>query len=146
MIREEHAIECDMDEDCTCGGISRPWIPCNNCDEMWCTKHEKHAFECECEDMAIGEEMSDNIREIIESGQAPGLIIRHPAGQSRYVSTLARYPGDPNANVSSVTEAERKAEAQGKKLINIDDVDPGNRKTKVKDPSFKEMLSKTLTE
>ncbi len=91
-------------------------------------------------------DVSDNIREIIESGQAPGLIVRHPAGQSKYISSLARYPGDPNANVSSITEAERKAEAQGKKLINVEDVDPGNRTKKVKDPSFKELLSKTLTE
>jgi len=24
------------------------WIPCDNCEEYWCTIHEKHAFECDC--------------------------------------------------------------------------------------------------
>lgn len=27
----------------------RPWIDCPcECGNMWCTKHEKHAFECDC--------------------------------------------------------------------------------------------------
>jgi len=113
---------------------------------MWCTEHLVHAFECECPEVGASEEMSDNMREIIESRQAPGLIIKHPAGQTKYISSLARYPGDPHANVSSVTEAERKARAQGKEIISIDDVSPSNRKPKAEDPSFSSILQKVLTE
>jgi len=143
---EKHATDCDMDDDCTCEAGRRPWVQCNNCDEMWCTKHQKHAFECECPEMVIGEEMSPNIKEIIESGQAPGLIIRHPAGETKYISSLAKYPGDPRANVSSMMEATRKAEAQGKKIIRAEDIDPGTRKARAPDPSFKGILSKVITE
>ena len=24
------------------------WVPCNCCDNFWCTSHKKHAHECEC--------------------------------------------------------------------------------------------------
>ena len=24
------------------------WVPCPDCDEFWCTIHEKHTFECAC--------------------------------------------------------------------------------------------------
>ena len=113
---------------------------------MWCNEHRKHAFECECPEVGVSEEMSDNIREIIESGQAPGLIIKHPAGQTKYISSLARYPNDPRANVTSMAEARRKAAQQGKEIISIDDVSPSNRKPKAEDPSFGSILSKVITE
>ena len=70
----------------------------------------------------------DKIQEMIEARQAPGAIIRHPAGETRYISSLAKFPNDPRANVTSMAEAERKAEAQGKTIRNVEDVLPGIRR------------------
>jgi len=70
----------------------------------------------------------DKIREMIEARQAPGAIIRHPAGESRYISSLAKFPNDPRANVTSMTEAHRKAAAQGKEIKKAEDLVPGKRK------------------
>jgi len=63
----------------------------------------------------------DKIKEMIEARQAPGAIIRHPAGETRYISTLARYPDDPRANVTSMAEARRKAAQQGKEILTVDE-------------------------
>jgi len=27
---------------------SEMWVPCDNCEEFWCTVHLKHAWECPC--------------------------------------------------------------------------------------------------
>tara|TARA_R110000824_G_scaffold246105_1_gene435190 strand:- start:23956 stop:24225 length:270 start_codon:yes stop_codon:yes gene_type:complete len=70
----------------------------------------------------------DKIQEMIEARQAPGAIIRHPAGETRYISSLAKFPNDPRANVSSMTEAHRKAEAQGKTIGKVEDLLPGSRR------------------
>jgi len=70
----------------------------------------------------------DKIKEMIEARQAPGAIVRHPAGETRYISSLAKYPNDPRANVTSMAEAHRKAAAQGKEIKNVEDVVPGQRK------------------
>lgn len=69
----------------------------------------------------------DKIKEMIEARQAPGAIIRHPAGETRYISTLARYPDDPRANVTCMAEAHRKAAEDGKEIKNVEDVIPRTR-------------------
>lgn len=32
----------------------RPWVPCPNCENKWCLKHEMHAYDCPCP--AVGED------------------------------------------------------------------------------------------
>ena len=83
----------------------------------------------------------DKIREMIEAKQAPGAIIRHPAGETRYISTLARYPDAPRANVTCMAEAHRKAAADGKVIQNVEDVVPGTRKEH-RSESFSETFDK----
>ena len=83
--------------------------------------------------------MSDKIREIIESRTAPGILVRHPAGEQRYISTLARYPGDKEAYVTSISEAKRKAKAQGKEIKNVEDVSPVEKK---ESPTFAETFNR----
>ena len=70
----------------------------------------------------------DKIKEMIEARQAPGLIISHPAGETRYISSLARYPDDPRAKVTCLTEARRKAAEDGKEIKKVEDITPGTRK------------------
>jgi hypothetical protein len=86
----------------------------------------------------------DKIKEMIEARQAPGAIIRHPAGETRYISTLARYPNDPRANVTSMTEATRKAEQQGKEILTVDEALTSRKE--VKQESFSEVFDKKWKE
>ena len=86
----------------------------------------------------------DKIKEMIEARQAPGAIIRHPAGQTKYISTLARYPDDPRANVTSMTEAHRKAAQQGKEILTVDQALDARKE--VKQQSFSDTFKKQWKE
>ena len=26
----------------------RLWIPCDMCDDFWCTRHQQHVYDCKC--------------------------------------------------------------------------------------------------
>jgi len=86
----------------------------------------------------------DKIKEMIEARQAPGAIIRHPACQTRYISTLARYPDDPRANVTSMAEARRKAAQQGKEILTVDQALDARKE--VKQESFGKVFDKKWKE
>ncbi len=32
------------------------WIPCDGCEDYWCTLHEKHAHDCACPALHLTEE------------------------------------------------------------------------------------------
>ncbi len=40
--------ECGNGEGMPLALLSPPWVGCHNCENMWCTLHAKHAFECSC--------------------------------------------------------------------------------------------------
>ena len=86
----------------------------------------------------------DKIKEMIEARQAPGAIIRHPAHETRYISTLARYPDDPRANVTSMAEARRKAAQQGKEILTVDEALASRKE--VQQESFSEVFDKKWKE
>tara|TARA_Y100000590_G_scaffold396751_1_gene477729 strand:+ start:1452 stop:1730 length:279 start_codon:yes stop_codon:yes gene_type:complete len=89
-------------------------------------------------------EKVDKIKEMLEARQAPGAIIRHPAGQTKYISTLARYPDDPRANVTSMSEARRKAAQQGKEILTVDQALDARKE--VKQESFSDTFKKQWKE
>lgn len=33
------------------------WIPCQDCDDYWCTEHGKHAYDCECPEIEVWAEL-----------------------------------------------------------------------------------------
>jgi hypothetical protein len=86
----------------------------------------------------------DKIKEMIEAKQAPGAIIRHPACETRYISTLARYPNDPRANVTSLAEARRKAAQQGKEIVTVDEALDSRKE--VRQESFSDVFDKKWKE
>jgi hypothetical protein len=57
--------------------------------------------------------MSGGIKEIIESGQFPGIKVAWSGG---FVSGLAKRPGDPNAYCRNEDEVKRKCAEQGKMI------------------------------
>jgi hypothetical protein len=54
----QHAEDCDLDEDCSCGAavVAGPtavvegpaWVVCECCEDWLCRIHDLHAFECQC--------------------------------------------------------------------------------------------------
>ena len=57
------------------------------------------------------------IAEILSSRQFPGVSVYRVEG---YDATLARYPGDPNAFVSSKRDREEKSKRAGTTLVDVD--------------------------
>jgi len=60
--------------------------------------------------------MSGKLHEILESGQAPAFRSRWPL-KGRYVSGLARFPGDKEAYCSTRAEVHEKVKRQGKVVL-----------------------------
>ncbi len=56
------------------------------------------------------------LAEILRTKQFPGFRMRWP-NEGRYVSGLARFPGDPNAHCSTRDEVHEKVRKQGKEII-----------------------------
>ena len=88
-------------------------------------------------DAAIGRGESHNIAEIVASGKPPGMDLKDErwrlgderaewgkeVPKGKYQSGLARYPGDPEAFVSSRADARRLAQKRGLRIID----GPANR-------------------
>ncbi|MDZ7378494.1 MAG: hypothetical protein ONB06_04025, partial [candidate division KSB1 bacterium] len=54
------------------------------------------------------------LEEMLAARQAPGVITdKRRFGGGKYVASLARFPGDPEAHISSMAEARRVLERRG---------------------------------
>jgi hypothetical protein len=52
--------------------VVRPaWIPCPDCDDMWCQRHEMHAADCDCPDIDTWAGRNDWPYEVRYANQTP---------------------------------------------------------------------------